>query len=128
VGSLDEEGYLYLLDRKRDTLMVGGVSVYPREIENILGEHPAVAEAAIVPSPHYVLGEIPVAIVVLKEGRQADPDALLDHCRRNMAPFKVPQAIEFSSFLPRNSAGKVLKAKLKERIARENVTLRTPRP
>ncbi|MGZ8448895.1 MAG: class I adenylate-forming enzyme family protein [Candidatus Deferrimicrobiaceae bacterium] len=128
VGSLDEEGYLYLLDRKRDTLMIGGISVYPREIENILVEHPAVAEAAVVPRPHYVLGEIPVAIVVLKEGRQADPDALLDHCRRNMAPFKVPRAIEFLSSLPRNSAGKVLKVKLKEQIVRGNVTPRTPRP
>jgi long-chain acyl-CoA synthetase len=128
VGSLDEEGYLYLLDRKRDTLMVGGISVYPREIENILGEHPDVAETAIIPRPHFVLGEIPVAIVVLKEGRQADPDALLDHCRRNMAPFKVPQAIEFLSFLPKNSAGKVLKVKLREQIVREKVTPRTPRP
>ncbi len=128
VASIDEEGYLILLDRKRDTLMIGGIPVSPREIENVLAEHPSVGEVAVVPRPHFILGEIPVAIVVPKEGGQADADSLLDHCRRNMSPFKVPQAIEFSSSLPRNSAGKVLKAKLKERIARENVTLRTPRP
>src|SRR4030067_122033 len=72
VGSLDEEGYLYLLDQKRDTLMVGGVSVYPREIENILGEHPAVAEAAIVPPPPHALGGVPGGIVGAKGGRAGD--------------------------------------------------------
>jgi acyl-CoA synthetase (AMP-forming)/AMP-acid ligase II len=128
VASFDEEGYLYLLDRKRDTLMIGGISVYPREIENVLGEHPSVAEVAVVPCPDYTLGEVPVAIVALKEGKQADTDSLLEHCRTNMAPFKVPRAIEFTSSLPKNSAGKVLKAKLKETMVRGNITRRTPRP
>ena len=127
VASFDEEGYLYLLDRKRDTLMIGGISVYPREIENIITEHPSAAEAAVVPRPDYILGEVPVAIVVPREGCQANVDSLLDHCRREMASFKVPQAIEFTSSLPRNSAGKVLKVKLKERMVRGDVTPRTPR-
>jgi long-chain acyl-CoA synthetase len=127
VASLDEEGYLYLLDRKRDTLMIGGISVYPREIENVITEHPSAAEAAVVPHPDYILGEVPVAIVVPREGCQANADSLFDHCRRNMAPFKVPQAIEFTSSLPRNSSGKVLKAKLKEKLVRGDVTPRTPR-
>jgi len=126
VASFDEEGYLHILDRKRDTLMIGGISVYPREIENIITEHPSAAEAAVVPRPDYTLGEVPVAIVVPGEGFQADVDSLFDHCRRNMAPFKVPQAIEFTSSLPRNSAGKVLKAKLKERVVRGDLTPRTP--
>ncbi len=128
VASFDEEGYLYLLDRKRDTLMIGGISVYPCEIEHVIGEHPSVAEVAVVPRPDYTLGEVPVAIVTLKEGRQADTDALLEHCRTNMAPFKIPRAIEFTSSLPKNSAGKVLKAKLKETMVRGNITRRTPRP
>jgi long-chain acyl-CoA synthetase len=128
VASFDEEGYLYLLDRKRDTLMIGGISVYPREIENIIGEHPSVAEAAVVPLLDYALGEVPVAIVALKEGKQADADSLLEHCRMNMAPFKVPRAIEFTSSLPKNSAGKVLKAKLKETMVKGDITRRTPRP
>jgi acyl-CoA synthetase (AMP-forming)/AMP-acid ligase II len=128
VASFDEEGYLYLLDRKRDTLMIGGISVYPREIENVIREHPSVAEVAVVPCPDYTLGEVPVGIVALKEGRQADIDSLLEHCRTNMAPFKVPRAIEFTSSLPKNSAGKVLKAKLRETMVRGDITRRTPRP
>jgi long-chain acyl-CoA synthetase len=128
VASFDEEGYLYLLDRKRDTLMIGGISVYPREIENVIGEHPSVAEVAVVPLLDYTLGEVPVAIVALKEGRKADTDSLLEHCRTNMAPFKVPRAIEFTSSLPKNSAGKVLKAKLKETMVRGDITRRTHRP
>jgi len=127
VASLDEEGYLYLLDRKRETVMIGGTSVYPREIENVLAEHPSVAEAAVVPRPDYILGEVPVAIVVPREGCRPDVESLFDHCRRNMASFKVPRTIEFASSLPRNSAGKVLKVKLKERMVRGDVTPRTPR-
>ncbi len=128
VASLDEEGYPYILDRKRDTLMIGGISVSPREIETILAEHPLVAEATVVPRPHYILGEIPVAIVCSGREGQADAESLLDHCRKNLVPFKVPRAIEFLSSPPRNSAGKVLKTKLKERIVRGDVTPRTPRP
>ena len=86
------------------------------------------AEAAVVPLLDYALGEVPVAIVALKEGNQADADSLLEHCRMNMAPFKVPRAIEFTSSLPKNSAGKVLKAKLKETMVKGDITRRTPRP
>ncbi len=128
VASFDEEGYLYLLDRKRDTLMIGGIPVHPREIENVIGEHPTVAEVAVVPRPDYVLGEVPVAIVAPREGAQADIGSLLEHCRTNMAPFKVPRAIDFASALPKNAAGKVLKAKLKEMMVGGDVTRRTPRP
>jgi len=113
IASVDEEGYIYIVDRKRDTLMVGGISVYPREIEDVIAEHPAVKEAAVIGRPDYVLGEVPVAVVALKEGARADSDAILAHCRENMAPFKVPQTIEFIPALPRNSQGKVLKVKLK---------------
>ncbi len=126
MASRDEEGYLYLLDRKRDTLLVGGISVCPREIETVIGEHPAVSEAAVVALPDYVLGEVPVAVVSLRQGREADADLLLAHCRRNMAPFKVPRLIEFLPSLPRNSAGKVLKVKLKERLANGDLVHRTP--
>lgn len=122
VASFDQEGYLFLLDRKRDVLKVGGISVYPREIEMIVAEHPSVAEVAVFPRPDYLLGEVPAAIVVLKEGGSPDADSLIDHCRRNMAPFKIPREIEFAAAIPRNSAGKVLKAKLKERITGRGVT------
>jgi acyl-CoA synthetase (AMP-forming)/AMP-acid ligase II len=117
VASIDEEGYIYIVDRRRDTLMVGGIVVYPREIENILCEHPAVKEASVVGRPDYAMGEVPVAVVALREGAKEDPDAILAHCRRNMAPFKVPRSVEFLSVLPRNSMGKVIKVTLRERLA-----------
>jgi len=117
VASVDEEGYIYIVDRKRDTVTVEGISISPREIENILCEHPSVKEAAVVPRPDYTMGEVPVAVVVLREGAEGDAEEILGHCRRNMAPFKVPRAIEFVPALPRNAQGKVLKARLRERQA-----------
>lgn len=113
VASVDEEGYIYIVDRKRDTLMVGGISVYPKEIEDVVAEHPAVEEAAVIGLSDYELGEVPVAVVALKKGAQADADGILAHCRENMAPFKVPRSVEFIPSLPRNSQGKVLKVRLK---------------
>ena len=114
VASVDEDGYIYRIDRMRDSLMVGGFSVYPREIESVLAEHPDVAEVAVVGSPDYALGEIPVAFVSLRKGARSGPEELLAHCRKNLASFKVPREISFAARLPRNSAGKVLKAKLRE--------------
>jgi long-chain acyl-CoA synthetase len=113
---VDEEGYIYIVDRKRDALSVGGIWVYPREIEEIIAEHPAVKEAAVIGRPDYLLGEVPAAVVALKEGASADEAAILSHCRENMASFKVPQSVEFIHSLPRNSQGKVLKVKLKEKM------------
>jgi acyl-CoA synthetase (AMP-forming)/AMP-acid ligase II len=117
VASIDEEGYVYIVDRRRDTLTVGGIPVSPREIESILLEHPSVKEAVAVARPDYTMGEVPVAVVVVREGEKEDGGSILAHCIRNMAPFKVPQAIEFLPALPRNSQGKVLRARLRERIA-----------
>ncbi len=117
LASVDDDGTISIVDRKRDTLMIGGISVYPKEIEIVIAEHPAVSEAAVVGRPDNTWGEIPVAIVVLRPGAKADPESLLGHCRENMAPFKVPQAIEFVPSLPRNSQGKVLKARLRDRVA-----------
>ena len=117
VASIDDEGYIYIVDRKRDTLMVGGIPVSPREIEKILCEHPAVKEASVVGRPDYTMGEVPVAIVVPREEGKEDRESILAHCRGNMAPYKVPQAVEFLPALPRNSLGKVLKATLRDRIA-----------
>src|SRR5512134_513996 len=126
IASVDEEGYIYIVDRKRDVLMIGGISVDPREIEDVLEEHPAVKEAAVVGRPDYVLGEIPVAVVALKDRAHADETALLAHCRENLAPFKLPRSVEFLPSLPRNSQGKVLKVKLKGKNA-TGAAPRTPR-
>jgi acyl-CoA synthetase (AMP-forming)/AMP-acid ligase II len=116
IASVDEEGYIYIVDRKRDTLMVEGVSVSLREVEGILCEHPSVKEAAVVSRPDFSMGEVPVAVVVLREGETLDREAIFEHCRRNMAPFKVPRAVEFLTALPRNAQGKVLKATVRDRL------------
>jgi acyl-CoA synthetase (AMP-forming)/AMP-acid ligase II len=117
MASVDEEGYISIVDRKRDVLMTGGISVYPREIENVIAEHPAVKEVAVVGRPEYPVGEVPVAIVVFREGEAADRESILAYCRENMALFKVPRAVEFLPSLPRNSQGKILKVRLKEQVA-----------
>jgi len=116
LASVDEEGYVYIVDRKRDTLMVEGVSVSLREVESILCEHPSVKEAAVVSRPDFTMGEVPVAVVVVREGAPQDREAILEHCRRNMASFKVPRAVEFLGALPRNAQGKVLKATVRDRL------------
>ncbi len=126
IATVDEEGYIYIVDRKRDMLMIGGILVDPREIEDVLEEHPAVKEAAVIGRPDYVLGEVPVAVVVMKDRAQADATALLAHCRENLAPFKIPRSVEFLTFLPRNSQGKVLKVKLKGKEI-SGAAPRTPR-
>jgi len=73
----------------------------------------------VVPRPDYTMGEVPVAVVVLRQGTREDPEGILGHCRRNMAPFKVPRAFEFVPALPRNAQGKVLKARLRDQQARD---------
>jgi len=126
IASVDEEGYIYIVDRKRDMLMIGGILVDPREIEDVLEEHPTVKEAAVIGRPDYVLGEVPVAVVAIKDRAQADATALLAHCRENLAPFKIPRSVEFLTSLPRNSQGKVLKVKLKGKEI-SGAAPRTPR-
>jgi long-chain acyl-CoA synthetase len=103
VGSLDEEGYLYLLDRKRDTLMIGGISVCPREIENILVEHPAVAEAAVVPRPHYVLGEFDRCAQGRQTGRSRRPSRPLPE---EHGPFQGPPGDRVPLLPPEKQRGK----------------------
>lgn len=117
MAAVDEEGYIYIVDRKRDTLMVESVTVSLKEVENILCEHPSVKEAAVVGRPDYTMGEVPVAVVVLREGEKEDPEDILEHCRRNMAPFKVPRSVEFLTVFPKNAQGKVLKATIRDRVA-----------
>jgi long-chain acyl-CoA synthetase len=117
VASVDEEGYIYVVDRKRDVIMTGGISVSPREVEDVIMEHPDVKEVAVIGRPDYTWGEVPIAVVAPVEGRTLDRESLAAFCRDNMAPYKVPRTIEFLPSLPRNSQGKVLKVRLKERLA-----------
>ena len=106
---MDEEGYIFLVDRKKDLLKVSGFQVWPREIEEVLSTHPAVMEAAVAGIPDPLKGEVPKAWVVLKAGQTATEDELRVFCREQLAPYKVPTKIEFRTDLPKTMVGKVLR-------------------
>ena len=113
IARMDEEGYFYIVDRKKDMVNVGGLKVYPREVEEILFEHPAVREAAVVGMQDSFSGEAVKAFVVLKENQHATEKELIDYCGPRMARYKVPKRVEFVSELPKTLVGKVLRRKLK---------------
>lgn len=118
IAHLDEEGYVYIVDRKKDMIISGGVNVYPREVEETLMGHPSVAEAAVVGVPSEKWGEELKAYVVLRPGHELDAAALEAHCRSKLAGFKVPHQFEALGGFPRNAAGKVLKRTLRDRTSR----------
>jgi long-chain acyl-CoA synthetase len=121
IGYLDEEGYLYLTDRKWFTVISGGVKVYPREVEDVLIGHPKVADVAVIGVPDHDLGEVVLAVVQPSDLARAGPDLereLLSYCRERLAHFKCPRAVEFAAELPRHDNGKLYKQSLKERYAR----------
>ncbi len=117
MGRLDEDGYLYILGRKKDLIIVGGMNVYPGEVEAVLLEHPAVAEAAVVGASGSLRGEEVVAFVVLQEGCTATGQQLIELCGSALAKFKVPRHIAFVDQLPRSGTGKVLKSELRSMVA-----------
>jgi fatty-acyl-CoA synthase len=115
VGVLDEEGFLFIVDRLKDMILSGGENVASLEVERVLYEHEAVVEAAVIGRPDRRWGEVPVAYVVLAEGRDDASDELEGHCRQRLAKFKVPKSFHVIDALPRNPTGKVLKRELRER-------------
>ena len=106
---MDEEGFFYILDRKKDMIKSGGMNVYPREVDECLCRHPKVKEACVVGVPQDLRGEKIKAFVVLKDGEEATAAELLEHCRRHLAQFKVPKQVEFRKELPKTLVGKVLR-------------------
>jgi acyl-CoA synthetase (AMP-forming)/AMP-acid ligase II len=114
-GALDEEGFLYIQDRVKDMIVSGAENVYPREVEDALFEHPAVADAAVIGVPDARWGEVVKALVVLRPGRAVTPDELIEFCRGRLAGFKRPRSVDFVEALPRNPSGKVLKKDLREK-------------
>ncbi len=110
----DEEGFVYIVDRWKDMYISGGENVYPAEVENVLYQLPQIAEAAIIGVPSEKWGETGKAVLVLKPGEQLDGDAVIAHCIKHLAKFKVPQSVEFIEALPRNATGKVLKRELRD--------------
>ncbi|MEH7250754.1 long-chain fatty acid--CoA ligase [Neobacillus niacini] len=114
MGYVDEEGYLYITDRKKDMIVSGGENIASLEVERVLYEHPMVLEAAVIGIPHPKWGEVPKAFIVAKIGGNITELELLSFCKEKLAKYKVPQEIEFVNELPRNPSGKVLKRQLRE--------------
>ncbi len=112
VGRVDEEGYLYLIGRKNDMIISGGENVYPKELEQIITAHEAVADCAVIGLPHKYWGEAVTAFVVLHEGRTLGAEALMTLCRDRLSRYKVPKEVRFVSDLPRNAMGKVIRGRL----------------
>ncbi len=114
MGRVDAEGFITLVDRKKDMIITGGENVYPVEIEQVLYRHPAVREVAVVGVPHVRWGETPIAVVALKDGAQTTSDDLIGYARERLAHFKCPTHVEYVPELPRNATGKVLKTALRK--------------
>jgi long-chain acyl-CoA synthetase len=114
LGNKDEDGYLYIVDRKKDMIIVNGMNVYPRIIEEMLYRHPDLAEAAVIGEPNELHGEIPVAHVVPKEGGQVDSADIRAYCRDNLGRHEVPRKVVIRDALPKNAAGKILKRELRK--------------
>lgn len=117
----DEDGYLYIVDRKKDMLICSGYNIYPREVEEVLYTHQAVFEAAVVGVPDPTKGEIPKAFITLKPGFQALEAEIIAFCKERMAAYKAPRVVEFLSEFPKNLSGKILKRELKNRFNRLDI-------
>jgi long-chain acyl-CoA synthetase len=117
LGYLDDDGYLYIVDRKKDLIITGGMNIFPGEVENVLLTHPKISLAALIGSPDPVKGELAKAYIVLKEGETALEQEIIDFCRERMAVYKAPRTVEFVDELPLSPVGKVLKRELRDQIA-----------
>ncbi len=117
LGRMDQDGFFYVAERKKDMIIASGFNVYPREVEEVLFEHPAVAEAAVVGIPDEYRGETVAAFVVLKAGQVTSEDLkrdILAYCKQRLTPYKVPKILEFRESLPKSLIGKVLRRELRK--------------
>ena len=117
LGYLDEDRYLFVVDRKKDMVISGGVNIYSKEIESVLYRHPAVLEAAVVGLPDEEWGEIVTAVIALKPGQEVSGEELVELCKASLAGYKKPRKIFFLDELPKNPSGKILKRVLRENLA-----------
>ncbi|MFZ5632859.1 MAG: class I adenylate-forming enzyme family protein [Bacillota bacterium] len=113
LGRVDDRGYLFIVDRKKDMILTSGYNVYPREVEEVLYGHGAVLEAAVAGVPDPVRGELVKAFIIPRPGSEADPEEIAAFCRERLAPYKVPRQIEIVEQLPRTAAGKVQRYRLR---------------
>jgi acyl-CoA synthetase (AMP-forming)/AMP-acid ligase II len=116
IGVLDDDGFLTIVDRLKDMIVSGGENIASSEVERVLHEHAAVVEAAVVARPDDRWGEVPVAFVAIDDATMITGDELVEHCRTQLAKFKVPKDVVFVDALPRNPSGKVLKRELRDRL------------
>src|SRR2546423_5932929 len=112
IATIDEDGYFFIVDRKKDLIIRGGYNVYPREIEEVLYEHPAVREVAVIGVPHESLGEEVAAVVALKDDADASPDDLRDYAQQRVAADKYPRSVHLVDDLPKGPTGKILKREI----------------
>ncbi len=114
IGKFDEDGYLSVVDRKKDMIIAGGYNIYPAELDDVLMRHPKILEACTIGLPHEYRGETVKAFIVAKKGDVPTEEDVVDYCKENLAAYKVPKIIEFIDELPKSAVGKILRRKLKD--------------
>jgi long-chain acyl-CoA synthetase len=114
LGYVDDDGFFFIVDRSKDLVIRGGYNVYPREIEEVLFEHPDIVEAAVIGKPHDRLGEEVVAVIVAREGASLSADDVISYTKERLAAYKYPREVRFIDALPKTPTGKILKAELRK--------------
>jgi long-chain acyl-CoA synthetase len=114
IGHMDEDGFFFITDRKKDMIIRGGENIYPREIEEVLYTHPAVSLATVIGVRDEIYGELPKAFIVLKQGESTTSEEIIDYCKMNLADFKIPKYVEFRDDLQKTPTGKIMKQPLRE--------------
>ena len=112
LASIDDDGFIFIVDRKKDMILTAGYNVYPAELERVIAAHPAVAMVAVGPCTDEDKGEIAKAYIVLKDGARAEPTEIIDLCRTELAAYKIPRLVQFSDDLPKTSTGKIMRRQL----------------
>ena len=126
LGYMDEEDFFFIVDRKKDMIIRGGVNVYPKELENVIGTHPKIAHVAVIPEPNEKYGQVAKACIVLKRGEAMQEGEIETYCQEKMARYKIPQQFIFRESLPTNPVGKVIKKELLQELAEEATSVPVP--
>jgi acyl-CoA synthetase (AMP-forming)/AMP-acid ligase II len=117
MGYMNEDDYIFMTDRKADMIISGGENVYPKEVEDIIYQHPAVRECTVVSAPNAKWGEVVQAVVVLRSGKQATAEEIIEHCKKNnLAGYKCPKAVAFWADIPKTIVGKIVKKDVKKKF------------
>lgn len=118
MGYEDEDGYFYIVDRKKDMIIVSGMNVYPRMIEEVIYKHPGVEEVAVIPEPHSIYGELPKAVIKIKGNVKVSKSEIINLCRKHLGKHEIPRKIEFVKELPKTPTGKIDKKLLISKVRR----------